>query len=177
MTHNLVNTIAVMPAVLPSVSVVAPSAASAAVTRADAVVVGLRKTADGPALLPGGEAVDDALGGRLLAGLRTLGATGKADEVTKLATLGLADFPLVVAAGVGPDADDEALRRAVGAATRALSGSRRVHLAVDGPAGPLAEGVLLGAYAFTEYKSKPSKRALRTVTLRGDAAARAAVRR
>ena len=166
------NTIAGMP----SVSVVAPSAA----IRADAVVVGLRSTKDGPALLPGAEAVDAALQGRLLAGLRALGAKGKADEVVKLATLGLADFPLVVAAGVGHAAgpgQDEALRRAAGAALRALSGSRRVHVAIDGPAGPLAEGVLLGSYAFTAYKSKPAKPALRTVTIPGSAAVRAAVRR
>src|SRR3954452_6414123 len=161
---NLVNTIAGMP----SVSVVAPSTASSAATKADAVVVGLRSSAGGPALLPGAEAVDEALGGRLLAGLRALGAKGKADEVTKLATLGLADFPLVVAAGVGGDPDDEALRRAVGAAVRGLSAARRVHVAVDGPAGPLAEGVLLGAYSYTTYKSAASKPALRTVTVLGD---------
>jgi leucyl aminopeptidase len=122
--------------------------------------------------------VDEALGGWLLAGLRTLGARGKADEVTKLATLGLADFPLVVATGVGDDADaPEALRRAAGAAVRALSGSRRVHLAIDAPAGPLAEGALLGAYAYTEYKSRPATRALRTVTVPGTGTARADVRR
>ena len=167
------NTIAVVPALMPSVSVVAPSAP----LRADAVVVGLREGADGPELLPGAEAVTGALGDRLLAGLRALGATGKADEITKLATLGLAEFPLVVAAGVGTAAEDEALRRTVGAALRGLSSSRRVHVAIDGPAGAIAEGVLLGAYAFTDYKSKARKRALRTVTVRGDAAARAALRR
>jgi leucyl aminopeptidase len=157
-----------------SVSVVAPTAA----LRADAVVVGLRSTPDGPQLLPGAEPVDAALEGRLLAGLRTLGARGKPDEVTKLATLGLADFPLVVAAGVGAAGDDpEALRRAAGAAVRALADSRRVHLAIDAPAGPLAEGALLGAYAYTEYKSRPATRALRTVTVPGSGTARADVRR
>src|SRR4051794_33537129 len=159
---------------MPSVSVVAPASA----LRADAVVVGLRAGPDGPQLLAGAEAVDEALRGRLLGGLRTLGATGKADEVVKLATLGLADFPLVVAAGVGPGADDpESLRRAIGAACRQLAGSRRVHVAVDASAGPLAEGALLGAYAYTEYKSKPPKPALRTITIPGAGAARSEVRR
>ncbi|HVU91656.1 MAG TPA: hypothetical protein VHC23_05440, partial [Jatrophihabitans sp.] len=60
---------------MPSVSVVAPTAA----LRADAVVVGVRSTADGTQLLPGADAVDAALDGRLLAGLRTLGARGNAD--------------------------------------------------------------------------------------------------
>ena len=164
------NTIAGMP----SVSLVAPSAA----IRADAVVVGLRSTSDGPELLPGAEAVDEALQGRLLAGLRALGAKGSGDEVTKLATLGLADYPLVVAAGFGDDpVDPEAARRAAGAALRGLSGSRRVHLAIDAPVGALAEGVLLGSYAFTAYKSNAAKPALRTVTIAGPTAARADVRR
>src|SRR3954453_8086877 len=159
---------------MPSVSVVAPGSTP----RADAVVVGLRTGPDGPQLLPGAEAVDEALQGRLLAGLRSLGATGKAEEVLKLATLGRADFPLVVAAGVGPGAEDpESLRRAIGAACRQLAASRRVHLAVDAPAGPLAEGALLGAYAYTEYKSKPPKPALRTITIPGAGPARAEVRR
>src|SRR4051794_842794 len=110
MPANLVNTIATMPS--PSVSVVAPSAA----VRADAVVVVLQSGKDGPCLLPGADAVDEALQGRLLPGLRALGAKGKADEVTKLATLGLADYPIVVGVGIGDDPGDaEALRRAIGA--------------------------------------------------------------
>ncbi len=159
---------------MPSVSLVSPSAP----LRADAVVVGVRHTKDGPQLVPGAEPVDAALGGRLLAGLRAVGATGRADETVKLATLGLADFPLVVASGLGDDpADAEAARRAAGAALRALTGSRRVHLAIEAPAGALAEGALLGAYSFTSYKSKPAKPALRAVTITGPASARAELRR
>src|SRR3954464_11550858 len=137
---------------MPSVSVVAPGST----LRADAVVVGLRTGPDGPQLLPGAEAVDEALQGRLLAGLRFLGATGKAEEVLKLATLGRADFPLVVAAGVGPGADDpESLRRAIGAACRQLAASRRVHLAVDAPARPLPDGAPPGAHAHAAYQPHP----------------------
>jgi leucyl aminopeptidase len=159
---------------MPTVSIVAPTTA----LRADAVVVALCSTARGAELVAGAEAVDAALGGRLLAGLRALGARGAADEVVKLATLGLADFPLVVAVGFGPaPATEEAARRAVGAALRTLTGSRRVHLAIDAPAGALAEGALLGAYSFTAYKSKPSRPALRTISLPGGAAERAAARR
>src|SRR5689334_21345323 len=55
---------------MPSISVVAPASA----LRADAVVVGLRSTPDGPQLLPGADAVDTALKARLLAGLQALGA-------------------------------------------------------------------------------------------------------
>lgn len=159
---------------MPSVSVVAPTAA----IRADAVVVGVRSTKDGPRLAAGAEPIDAALGGRLHDALRTLGAKGRPDEVHRIPTLGQADFPLVVAVGLGDDPSDaEAARRAAGAALRVLTGHRRVHIALDAPAGPLAEGALLGCYAYTEYKSNPAKTALRTITLAAAPSARSEVRR
>ena len=159
---------------MPSVSIVSPSAP----LRADAVVVGVLNGADGPRLAPGAEPIDEALDGKLLKALRTLRAKGRPDEVSRIPTLGLADFPLIVATGLGgADFDAEAARRAVGAAIRALAGSQRVHLAIDAPAGALAEGALLGAYSFAEYKSKPPKIALRTVTLNGSNGAKADLRR
>jgi leucyl aminopeptidase len=107
----------------------------------------------------------------LTATLRLLGATGAAGEVTKLATLGVITAPLVVAVGLGNEPAGaapapEALRRAVGAAVRALSGHSRVALALpvpdDDQAAPivraLAEGTLLGAYQFEGYKSTPAPR-------------------
>jgi leucyl aminopeptidase len=159
---------------MPSVTVVARSA----VVRADVIVVGVHSGNNGPRLAPGAEFVDEALGKRLGAALRALRAKGKTDEVSKIPTLGLADFPLVVATGLGAEpADDESVRRAVGAAVRGLSGHRRVHLAIDASAGALTEGALLGAYAFTAYKSAPPKAALRTITLAAPPSARAEVRR
>jgi leucyl aminopeptidase len=158
---------------MPSVSVIAPTAA----IRADAVVVGVRRTKDGPRLAPGADPVEAALGARLLDALRAVGAKGKADEVCKIPTLGLADFPLVVGTGLGADPDDaEAVRRAVGAAVRALTTQRRVHLALDAPPGALAEGALLGTYAFSAYKSAPSQHALRTITITGTGSARSEIR-
>jgi leucyl aminopeptidase len=159
---------------MPSVSVTAPTAA----IRADAVVVGVQSTKDGPQLVGGAERVDEALGGRLYDALRTLGAKGRPDEIVKIPTLGLADFPLVVGTGLGDDASSaEAARRAAGAALRALTGHRRVHLAMDAPAGALTEGALLGAYAFTEYKSAAAKPVLRAITIAAPTSARAEVRR
>ena len=158
---------------MPTVSLVSPTAAP----RADAVVVGVRPGSGGAQLAPGAEPVDAALGGRLTAALTAIGARGTVDEVVQIPTLGLADFPLVVGTGVGPDPDDEALRRAVGAALRRLGAHRRVHVAIEGSTGALAEGALLGAYSFTDYKSTATKSALRTVTLPGTPADRAAVRR
>lgn len=159
---------------MPSVSVVAGTAP----IRADAVVVGVRTAPDGPRLVSGAEPVDAALGGRLDDALRALGATGRPDEIVKFPTLGLADFPLVVGTGFGEDATSgEAARRAAGAALRALTGQRRVHLAIDAAAGPLAEGALLGAYAFMSYKSAPTKPGLRAVTIAAPTSARAEVKR
>jgi leucyl aminopeptidase len=161
---------------MPSVSVVAPDS----LPNADVVVIGVHRGADGPSPAPGAQAVDAALDGRLGAALQALGATGRVDEVVKIPTLGLAEFALVVAAGLGPaDAGDteEAARRAAGAAMRAVPLARRVHVAIDAPAGALAEGALLGAYSFTEYKSSADKPALRRVSVAGRRAARAQVQR
>jgi leucyl aminopeptidase len=159
---------------MPSVSLVAPNAP----VRADAVVVGVISGKDGARPAPGAESVDVALGGRLAAALTALKAKGKPDEVSRIPTLGLADFPLVVATGLGPDpADGEAARRAVGAALRALTGHRKVHVAIEAPVGALAEGALLGAYAFTDYKSGGSKATLRTISIAAAPAARAELRR
>ncbi|MGP3975101.1 leucyl aminopeptidase [Streptomyces sp. 8N114] len=154
------------------------SSSSAATLRADAVVVGVAKRdTDGKAtrtakasvvLAPGAEAVDKAYGGKLAATLETLGASGGEGEVTKLpAPASGLKAPLVVAVGLGNAAgkqesyDTEALRRAAGAAARALSGTKKAAFALpveDAEAvSAVAEGALLGAYSFTAYRGKDEK--------------------
>ncbi|WP_138756670.1 leucyl aminopeptidase [Modestobacter altitudinis] len=133
---------------------------------ADAVVVGVGKGPDGLLSTPGADAVDRLLGGRLLGALADLGARGGEDEVTKLPTFGQGPFPVVAVAGLGAPQPDggyapEAVRRAAGAASRALTGRAAVLtlLAAVGGAPDVArlqavgEGALLGAYEFTAYKS------------------------
>ena len=137
--------------------------------KVDAVVVGVAKGPDGIVLAPGSEDVDKALKGRLAATVGALGGTGAAGEVTKVPTLGAMSPGVVVAVGLGePPAaegrgrrattayDQEVLRRATGAAARALAGTRRVGLALPvhdaGSAGAVAEGALLGAYAYRRYR-------------------------
>ena len=88
---------------------------------ADALVIAVHAGPDGPQPATGTKDVDDALGGRLAATLATLGATGEAGEVTKIATGGRLAAPLIVAVGIGADGGDtpiepETLRRAAGAA-------------------------------------------------------------
>ena len=135
-------------------------------------------------LAPGAGPVDTALGGRLLAALRAVGATGKPDQVVKIPTLGVAPFPLVVATGLGPAGTGlgaEQVRRAVGAAIRTLDASARVHIAIGDAStvGAAAEGALLGSYTYTDYKSQPKASALRRVAIGAEAGkqARAALRR
>ncbi|MGY5882268.1 leucyl aminopeptidase [Modestobacter lacusdianchii] len=134
---------------------------------ADAVVVGVGKGPDGLLSTPGADAVDRLLGGRLLTALADLGARGGEDEVTKLPTFGQGPFPVVAVVGLGAPQpvggySPEALRRAAGSASRALTGrSSLVSLLAAVGGAPdadrlhaVGEGSLLGAYEFTAYKSQ-----------------------
>ncbi|MCU1601527.1 MAG: leucyl aminopeptidase [Frankiales bacterium] len=130
---------------------------SAATTKADAIVIGVLKGAKGLALAAGSADVAKAFGKSLLPALAGLGATGAKEEVTRLATLGNTKAPALVAVGLGDGADLEGLRRATGAAVRALAGaSPTVVLALPCDDAEqlraVAEGALLGAYSFTSYR-------------------------
>src|ERR1700735_882487 len=98
--------------------------------RADAIIIGVTEGPDGPVPAHGAQDVDGALGGSLATTLAALGATGKQDELTRIASGGAVAAPLIVAVGLGKaDADQggerarlESLRRAAGSAVRALTG-------------------------------------------------------
>ncbi|MFF5030045.1 leucyl aminopeptidase [Streptomyces collinus] len=178
------------------------STAAAPGLRADAIVIGVAKSAASRSgdlvVAPGAEAVDKAYDGKLAGLLETLGASGAEGELTKLPAPAGFKAPLVVAVGLGAEPekdagyDAEALRRAAGVAARALAGCRKAAFAlpVDGPGevGAIGEGVLLGAYAFDTYKdgakdakAKNGKGPLGEATLLGgkprDAAHKGAVAR
>lgn len=176
------------------------STAAASGLRADAIVVGVAKGAKGPVVAPGAEAVDKAYDGKLASVLETLGASGAEGEVTKLPAPSGFKAPVVVAVGLGtvPEKDEtygtDALRRAAGTAARALSGSKKAAFALPSEdaedTGAIAEGALLGAYAFDAYKengssngknSKDAKGPLAEIALLGgkprDKAYKAAVER
>ncbi|MFE4634070.1 leucyl aminopeptidase [Streptomyces sp. NPDC056773] len=143
------------------------STAGPATLRADALVVGVAKGPKGPVVAAGAEAVDKAYDGKLAAVLDALGASGAEGETTKLPAPDGLKVPLVLAVGLGalPDADEsydeEALRRAAGAAARALHGTKKAAFALpldDASAvTAVAEGALLGAYAFTAYQGGEKK--------------------
>ncbi|MEQ6902617.1 leucyl aminopeptidase [Nocardioides sp. YIM 152588] len=133
-------------------------AASPAKTRAEAVVVGV---VPGPSLAPGGEDVGDAYGRKLRGLLSTLGVKGKPGEVTQIPTGGTINSPLLVLVGLGADPDAAAVRRAAGAAARAVTNAASVALALpaDTPelAAAVAQGFRLGGYTFNRYKSAPAE--------------------
>ena len=107
--------------------------------QADAIVIGVVQGPGGPQPAPGSGDVDQALDGGLAATLAVLGATGRAEEITKIATAGQLTAPLIVAVGIGPVSggtppDGEALRRAAGAAVRALAAAKPRQVALALPA-------------------------------------------
>jgi leucyl aminopeptidase len=130
----------------------------------DAVVIGLLPARDGedrPRLAAGATEIAEAFGGEgeLVDLLTVVGAGGKADEVVKLPTRGAITAPLLVAVGLGaPDEGGEPhaeqVRRASGAAARALAGTGSAVSTLGRlDLGAAAEGTLLGAYSFTEYRT------------------------
>ncbi|MBF9132042.1 hypothetical protein I0C86_24210 [Plantactinospora sp. S1510] len=141
------------------------SATPAASLPADCIVIGVAKCPKGPMLAPGAAAVTEAFDGTLAELLGTLGVTGAEGEAFKLPAPAGIEARLVLAVGLGDAADNntgcdtEALRRAAGVATRVLAGVGTVALAL--PAGTVeaveavavAVGGLLGAYAFTAYRT------------------------
>jgi leucyl aminopeptidase len=116
--------------------------------------------------------LDDRLGGALLRAARAERFEGKPGQELQLSTLGRIPAARVVLLGLGARAKAadavsgpafEPLRAAAGKAARAVvkAGARTVAVAVPagtsdvaGAARALAEGALLGAYAFRHYKTK-----------------------
>jgi leucyl aminopeptidase len=89
--------------------------------------------------------------------LAALGATGKAGDVVKVPGAGIAAAPVVVAVGLGAGPwTDEALRRATGNAVRSVAGSKRAVLALPlesaSALDAVAQGALLGAYSFDDFR-------------------------
>ena len=125
---------------------------------------------------------------KLLGILGDLGATGKVDEVIKVPFSGP---KLVLFTGFGTTAatySHETLRRAAGAATRALAGHAHADFALpigtEADLAAVAEGVALGAYSFTEFlgsskadKKAPLKSATVISTLGTSASVKAALKR
>ena len=139
--------------------------ASPAKTRSDVVVVGAQQlggqSGKDVRLAPGAEDVAQAFGRKLRPLLSTLGFSGKPGEIAKVPTGGTIASPLLVIVGLGENPDHVAVRRAAGAAARAISNASSVALALPADTPELVravtEGFDLGGYAFTTYKKGGKK--------------------
>ena len=127
------------------------------------------------------ESGDIALEGKkLLATLSDLGATGKTDEVIKIPG---GVTKVLVFTGLGENKStfpDEILRRAAGAAARALAGNSSATFSLPAKKAAtiaaIAEGALLGAYSFNKFRvdSKVNRQAsLKAVTIHSTLAKKA----
>jgi leucyl aminopeptidase len=113
-------------------------------------------------------------------GLAALGAKGGAEQVTRLVVPAL-PVASVLAVGLGKPRDEwpaDVVRRAAGAAGRALNGTDTVITTLsDLDVAAAVEGLILGAYRFTDFRSTktaPSDAGLRKITALSTAGARTA---
>lgn len=104
---------------------------------------------------------------KLTAALKDLGFSGKAGEVATVAGSSIGASGKLLVVGVGSDATHETFRRAAGNAARAANGAKKLAIAVPADsadaAGAIAEGALLGAYTFNQYRSASNSPARQSV--------------
>ncbi|MGI9196569.1 MAG: leucyl aminopeptidase [Candidatus Nanopelagicales bacterium] len=127
----------------------------------DALVIGIttdaKKRLEAPPALPKDtrKAIESAL--------EAVGATGKLGELTRIPGAGLVKAPIVLAVGLGDVRilDYEKVRRTAGGALRSLAGVASAAIVVTDPDGPrvesIAEGALLGNYAFHAFRGKTAE--------------------
>jgi len=131
--------------------------------KADALVLGCEQTDKGPEIVSDGiEPVDAKLAAQVKDLAGQLGISGALDDVHKFPAPDGYQAKMVVLTGLGKPRvtggyEPESLRRAAGAAIRELNGSKSAALALptddDEALSAVAEGALLGAYAFNDYRS------------------------
>lgn len=129
----------------------------------DALVIGVLKGSDGPALLNSPLSTTETAS--LNDSLASLGITGNADELHRLPAPAEVKASVLVLIGLGkPSAEaapsTESLRRAAGAALRQLTGTNTVVLALPtveaAQLTAVAEGAALGAYSYQARRSDPA---------------------
>jgi leucyl aminopeptidase len=142
--------------------------ASPAKTRCDVVVVGVVQGGKGSkgalTVAPGGEDVAQAYGRTFRPLLASLGFAGKVGEIVKVPTGKTLNAPVLVIVGLGtqPKGGEPlapaVVRRAAGAASRAVTNAASVAIALPAESPELVravtEGFLLGGYTYTAYKKR-----------------------
>ncbi|MFN2488405.1 MAG: leucyl aminopeptidase [Actinomycetota bacterium] len=143
----------------------------------DVLLVGAVAADDGISLVGRAGEVDDALEGYLTEYLGSIGWRAKPGDVEVVATARRMSCKAVAVVGLGRSerVDGAELRKGAGGAARRLAERRVVasllHEALDGDAGVTAvvEGMLLGLYRFTPYRSDGKGAKTETILLLGDA--------
>ena len=123
---------------------------STGIVKTEALVVGLAKTKSGLVIESGKLKLDTA---ELLPALKDLGATGAIDEVIKLPG---SSTKVIIFSGLGDSETNyssEKIRRAAGAAARALFGLKSATFAIGQNERANAEGATLASYSFIEFLS------------------------
>jgi leucyl aminopeptidase len=146
-------------------------------TATDVVVVGVVSTKKGPRPVPAASGVQKTFGRRFDPLLSTMGFEATPDQVAKVPTHGVLKSSMLVLVGLGAgeiEGDEtgvspERVRRAAGAAARAVSNAASVALCLptDSPAHLRAavEGFALGSYRFDDYRSTDGKDVPREVVV------------
>jgi leucyl aminopeptidase len=109
--------------------------------------------------------------GEIDVALKALGAKGGTDQLTRVVAPSL-PVASVLTVGLGKDRDEwpaDVIRRAAGAAARSLNGTETVITTLsDLDLGATIEGLILGAYRFTDFRSSktaPKDAGLREITV------------
>jgi leucyl aminopeptidase len=129
----------------------------------DVLGVLVATTPTGVALV-GADALPSALRSQVAAQARALGITGELDAVHRL-PVAQTKAGVLALVGIGDHTaatpDHEVLRRAAGALTRQVTGVTSIGLALPADdvarVAAVAEGALLGAYAFARYREQPGQ--------------------
>ncbi len=110
-----------------------------------------------PTLVIGDGLLDDATASEISAALSRLGASGSHGETTRIAAPASLPVDVVVAVGLGGQADldnPEKIRQAAGIAARELEGHPAAATTLAGlDLAAVAEGFFLGAYRFDAFRS------------------------
>lgn len=166
----------------PTVSVAADLPAGTDDATAQAVlIVPVVSADDQPVLAATEPALPAEAVNAIEAGLRALGATGATDQVHRLVVAALpAGSVLTVGLGESREAwSPDAVRRAAGTAARSLNGATSAITTLSGlpgtaVLGAAVEGLILGAYRFTGFRSAktaPKEPALAEITVLSSAGA------
>ena len=147
----------------------------------DVLVVGAHSSGGGVELAAGGSEIDAATDGALSKYLKDASFKAKIGDVIVLPSFGRVAAKSLAVVGLGKaDAlDTTALRRAAGSAARKVSDHTDIAsllqrtLPGDAATNAVVEGLLLGSYRFTSYKSDPQPSKIEKISLLGEASEQA----